>query len=191
MKERRGIMADISSLVETAIQCGFTRAGELNMGALEFMPEVRDMCSADRCNSYGKRWVCPPAVGSLEEITEIAAGFDYGILVQTVGNLEDDFDYETIEETMKLHDQNFLRLQNEVAKTSMDILPMGAGSCSLCNRCTYPEAPCRFPERAFPSMEAYGLLVSKVCGKSGMPYYSGKQTITFTSCFLLKGTHDE
>jgi hypothetical protein len=35
-------------------------------------------------------------------------------------------------------------------------------------------------------MEAYGLLVSDVCQKAGLPYYYGKQTITYTSCILLE-----
>ena len=63
-------------------------------------------------------------------------------------------------------------------------LPLTAGSCTLCRKCTYPERPCRFPKKRFSSMEAYGLLVSDVCLKSGLKYYYGPKTITYTSCIL-------
>ena len=37
----------------------------------------------------------------------------------------------------------------------------------------------------FPSMEAYGLLVSDACTSAGLEYYYGKNTMTYTSCILL------
>ena len=63
-------------------------------------------------------------------------------------------------------------------------LPLSSGACSLCRKCTYPDRPCRFPGKRLSSMEAYGLLVSDVCQKSGLPYYYGPKTITFTACIL-------
>lgn len=42
-------------LIELALEVGFDHAGELNMGALDFRPEVRDMCSSGRCRAYGTR----------------------------------------------------------------------------------------------------------------------------------------
>jgi len=179
-------MCRIDVSVNQALQCGFSRAGALNMEALEFLPEVRQMCAANLCQSFGKRWTCPPACGSLEDISRKANAYNFGILVQTVGQMEDDFDYETIAETEKLHRRNFLRLLDQLRKSYPQMLPMGAGTCTICEECTYPEEVCRFPEYAYPSMEAYGLFVSRICEKSGIPYYSGKQTITFTSCFLLE-----
>ena len=56
--------------------------------------------------------------------------------------------------------------------------------CGICEKCTYPDAPCRFPDRAFPSMEACGLVVNDVCKASGIPYNYGPRTMTFTGCVL-------
>lgn len=173
-------------LVQEAIDTGFSQAGELNMSALVFMPEVREMCSVDRCHQYGKNWRCPPGCGSIEEAAGRAAQYSYGLLVQTIGKMEDDFDYETIQETGEKHKQNFLNLMQKLKARYDDILPMGAGGCRVCETCTYPDAPCRFPDKSYSSMEAYGLWVSKVCELSGVPYNNGKQTITYTSCYLLK-----
>ena len=177
---------DTAQLVREALDAGFSQAGELNVKALVFMPEVRDMCSVDRCHQYGKNWRCPPGCGSLEEAAERAAQYSYGLLVQTIGKMEDDFDYETIQATSEKHKASFAALVKQLKARYSDILPMGAGTCNLCKSCTYPDAPCRFPEDSISSMEAYGLWVSKVCELSGVPYNNGKQTITYTSCYLLK-----
>ena len=175
-----------AELVQEALDTGFSQAGELNVSALVFMPEIRQMCNADRCHQYGKNWRCPPGCGSIEEAAKQAAKYSYGILVQTVGKMEDDFDYETIEAAKEKHKKNFSALVEKLKARYGDILPMGAGTCSLCETCTYPDAPCRFPDKSISSMEAYGLWVSKVCELSNVPYYYGKQTITYTSCYLLK-----
>ena len=179
-------MLDLKSLMDEALSAGFSQVGELNCGALEFMPEVRDMCAADRCHSYGKNWTCPPACGTVEEASIKASNYSRGLLVQTIGKLEDDFDWETIESTGENHKKNFADFAETLRVRYPDMLPMGAGACTICEKCTYPDAPCRFPNRALSSMEAYGLFVSKVCTLSGVPYNNGKQTITYTSCFLIK-----
>ena len=173
-------------LKNEALDVGFSQAGELNIEALVFMPEVRDMCSVDRCHQYGKNWCCPPGCGSIEEAAERAGKYSYGLIVQTIGRMEDDFDYETIQDTSEKHKSNFDTLIGRLRERYSDILPMGAGTCTVCKTCSYPDAPCRFPDKVMPSMEAYGLWVSKVCELSKIPYNNGKQTITYTSCYLLK-----
>ena len=176
----------MESLIREALNAGFSQAGELNVAALKFMPEVRGMCAANRCDQYGKNWRCPPACGSIEEAAQRAAQYSRGVLVQTVGKTDDDFDYETIQAAAETHKKNFDALIEAVKKRFPDVLPMGAGTCTLCKACAYPDAPCRFPDKSISSMEAYGLWVSKVCEQSGIPYNNGKQTVTYTSCYLLK-----
>jgi len=177
---------DTSKLVKEAIAMGFSQAGELNMSSLVFMPEVREMCKMGQCHKYDKNWQCPPACGSLEEAAQRASQYSYGLIVQTIGKMEDDFDYEAIQETSKKHTTNFANLVDKLKQEYGDILPMGVGTCELCDLCTYPNEPCRFPDKSISSMEAYGLLVSRVCELSGMPYNNGKETITYISCYLLK-----
>lgn len=164
---------------------GFTHAAALAVETLCFMPEVREMCEVNRCGKFGTCWTCPPGCGTLEEIARRASAFEHGVLVQTVGTLEDDFDYEGIEAAGKRHDDAFAAFGTALVGRFGRILPMGMGSCGLCAECTYPDAPCRFPDRAFPSMEAYGLLVNDVCVKNDLGYYYGPRTIAYTSCYLL------
>ncbi len=173
-------------LIKDALTVGFSQAGELNIKALEFMPEVRDMCSADKCHTYNKNWRCPPACGTIEDAARHASEYSYGILVQTIGHMEDEYDYETIKETGERHKDNFDILVDKLKSEFDDVLPMGAGTCTICETCSYPDAPCRYPEKSISSMEAYGLWVSRVCELSDLPYYNGKDTITYTSCYLLR-----
>lgn len=172
--------------MEKAAELGFEHAGPLGEGALECLPEVREMCAADRCRAYGRRWTCPPGCGSLEDCAARLEEYRRGILVQSTGLLEDDFDAETMMETERIHKERFEALAALARREAPGCLPLGAGTCQICPECTYPAAPCRFPERAVVSMEAYGLLVSRVCERSGLGYYYGPRTITYTSCILLK-----
>ena len=169
-----------------ATALGFEHVGLLPVQALECLPEVREMCAADRCHAYGRRWTCPPGCGTLEDCARRLAGYRSGLLVQSTGRLEDDFDAETMLETERIHKERFAALAAEARRSAPDCLPLGAGTCTLCPECTYPDRPCRFPDRAVVSMEAYGLLVSRVCEAAGMGYYYGPRTITYTSCILWK-----
>lgn len=171
-------------LIELARQLGFEHLGKLNVCALEFLPEVRDMCADDRCHKYKKSWSCPPACGSLADIAAKAGCYTGGVLVQTTAVMEDAFDLEAITRAQKLHKERFAVLCRRAKLLFPQVLPMAAGACTLCRRCTYPDRPCRYPAKVFPSMEAYGLLVGEVCKKSGLLYYYGEKTITYTACIL-------
>ena len=167
-------------LVVLALETGFTYAAPLAMDALEFRPEVRGMCESGRCRSYGKSWSCPPAAGSLDVIRKRAEGFDSGIIVQTSGSIDQ------LTELMQSHKRNFDTLVRQIKSFYPACLPMGAGACTRCRKCTYPERPCRYPGRMYISMEAYGLLVNDVAIRSGLKYNYGDDTMTYTSCILVE-----
>ncbi len=175
----------MSALAKEAVSFGFSNAGPLSCATLRFLEEVRDMCRADRCQMYDRSWMCPPACSTLEESRTRASKFTWGVLVQTTGALEDAFDYETMERTGRVHSSRFHAYRQTLLQSYPGLLALGAGACSLCERCSYPSSPCTKPKDAVSSMEAYGLLVSEVCEKNGLPYYYGENTITYTGCYLL------
>ena len=179
-------MPDYKKLAEMAIKCGFTHCARLDVSTLEFMQEVRDMCNADQCDSFNKSWSCPPACVTLEDVRKLVKGYSFGLLVQTVGEIEDSYDWEGIMEAGALQKANFAKLWDELEKEYGDVLAMGTGSCKLCESCTYPDEPCRFPDRMEVSMEACGLFVSKVCTDNSLAYNYGQNKIAFTSCFLVE-----
>lgn len=167
-------------------ETGFSHWGALNTAALRFRQEVRDMCAAGRCRAYGKCWTCPPYCGTPEDFTARVSGYGRGVLVQTTGVLEDDFDLEGMTAAEALHRERFRKFVRRVREVYPACFPMGAGACTLCDECTCPDAPCRFPELAVSSMEACGLVVSDVCRDSGLGYYYGPGTITYTACVLIR-----
>ena len=173
--------------LETAKEIGFEYVGNISMESLRVLDDVRNMCAADKCKSYQRSWSCPPACGNLEHCQKRLGGYDCGVLVQTVYELADEFDMEGIRRAKMIHDKRFATLARQARKIDSNCLPLGAGACTRCDECTYPDKPCRFPDKMYASMEAYGLLVSDVCEKSGMKYYYGPNTISFTSCVLMKG----
>lgn len=173
-------------LTELAREIGFEEACILSVDTLRLLPEVREMCASGRCVLYGKRWSCPPACGSIETCEKRIRKYQSGVLVQTVGLLEDVFDADGIALAERIHKQRFAVFARQVRLLRHDCLPLTAGGCTRCSVCTYPKKSCRFPRKMMSSMEAYGLLVSDVCEKNGIPYYHGEGTIAFTSCILTE-----
>ena len=75
----------MTALLDMARAAGFEAAAPLRAEQLVFRPEVREMCRADRCRSYGRNWCCPPACPSLEDMARRMADYGDGVLVETVG----------------------------------------------------------------------------------------------------------
>ena len=64
---------------------------------------------------------------------------------------------------------------------------MGAGGCRICKRCAkLDNEPCRFPEEAMSSLEAYGANVSALARSAGMKYINGVDTVTYFGAVFLK-----
>ena len=171
--------------VEQFLEIGFEHAAFFDPAQLEFRQEVRDMCSADKCTQYNKNWACPPACGSIELSVEKAKKYSKAIMIQTTAVMEDSFDFETMMQAAKDHKERFGKVVELFRTEDPDCLPMGAGGCNICKKCTYPDEPCRFPDKAFTSMEAYGLYVAGECKKAGLEYNYGPNTLTYSSCILF------
>lgn len=173
------------ALIDAAKAAGFTSAGPLDVRTIRLYDEVRAMCSANACGQYARNWSCPPHCGSIQACREKIAGYKHGLLVQTVGEMEDCFDAEAIQQTERAHKAHFLALCDVLVALFPKLLPLSAGCCTRCDICSCPDAPCRFPEKKLSSMEAYGMMVQEVCKANNLAYYYGTNTIAFTSCFLL------
>ena len=179
-------MMTYQELAKIAEEAGFSAWAELDVATIELKTEVRDMCAVNSCGQYGKRWSCPPGCGTLEECGERLKGCTHGILVQTYGDIEDGFDFEAMMEIEADHKEHFSEMYEALRDAGCNVLAIGAGCCTACAKCTYPDEPCRFPEKQVSSMEAYGMLVLEICKKNGLTYYYGADKMAYTSCFLLK-----
>ena len=178
-------MVNYAQLIDLAKKSGFTEAGPLDVAKLEYLPEIRDMCMT--CPAYDKFWTCPPACGLLEDICGRIKKYTQGLLVQTVGQVEDSYDWENMQQAAVTHRENFRKLRDMMDELYPGHMTLGNGGCGECDSCAYIEGkPCRSPERQTASMSAYGLMVSNVCADNGLAYNYGPGTISYTSCFLLE-----
>lgn len=171
---------------EIAASVGYTHMTRLDCSTVKLMKELRDMCASNSCGMYNQRWSCPPGCGELSECEEKVRAYKWGIIVQTVAELEDSMDVETMMDAEAEHKERFIKLTAELRKVCPGMLALGSGCCTLCKTCTYPDKPCRFPEKQVSSMEAFGLLVSQICTDNHIPYYYGPCTIAYTSCYLIE-----
>lgn len=173
-------------LVRAALDLGFSHAAPMDPATLRPREEVRAMCAADRCGAFGRNWVCPPALGPLEESRRTIARYRSGLLVQTSGALDDPYDYEGMMALGEQQKQRLADFRDVLRPRYPGLLTLGHGACTICNTCTYPSAPCRKPHLAVVAMEAFGLVVSDVCTDNGLGYNYGPETMTYTGCYLLE-----
>ena len=59
-------------------------------------------------------------------------------------------------------------------------------SCAVCPACTYPNAPCRRPDRMFPCVESHGILVTDIAERYGIDFQSGGNIVTWFSLILYR-----
>ena len=170
--------------IEKAKALGFDAAAPIDPGSLVAREDVRGMCADNKCRAYGKKWTCPPACGTLEQCQTRMHGYTRGLLLQSVGHMTKDIDSRCYRETEKRHKQQFEAFCRELRQVYPHALCLGAGGCRICAQCSYPQ-PCRFPEQAVSSMEAYGLFVTQVCRDAGVPYHYGPRTIAYSACVLF------
>lgn len=152
---------------------------------IPFSAEVRKMCEANRCGMYGKCWTCPPGVGNWEELRDRYSAYETAFVFSTCHALEDSFDIEGMQAAGAAH-----KHLDEVIAAGMrgfagQYVHLGAGGCTICKVCTYPDAPCRFPERARQSMEACGIDVVTLSRQVGIRYINGADTVTYFSLLLF------
>ncbi|MDR0818599.1 MAG: DUF2284 domain-containing protein [Oscillospiraceae bacterium] len=174
------------TIISSALEHGFTAAAPLDPKSIDCKTQVRDMCEV--CKAYNTTWICPPACGTIEQCSERVLSYPRGVIVQTTGQLEDELDGEGMMEAGRLHGEHVNEFYKHLrgAFKGDEMLALGAGGCVRCEKCTYPDEPCRFPDEQTSSMESYGMLIAEVCKDNNIPYYYGKSTITYVSCYLFK-----
>lgn len=171
-------------IVDIGEAFGF-KVGKLNVKTIEVRQEIRMMCEKNICGMYALNWSCPPGCGSLKECQKKISKYTQGILVQTIGDTEDEFDVEGMLEIERRHKEAFLKFYEELKTYFSDVLALGSGCCTRCLKCSYTDTACRFPDQQISSMEAYGILVLQVCRDNQMDYYYGPKKIAYTGCFLF------
>ena len=177
-----------NKLISLAIEKGADHAGFARVSDLSFNREFRAICEANGCGNYGKCWTCPPFVGEIDELMARLKTYREVLVYQTISQIEDSFDIEGMLEAGNRHN----RIAEQIAaavlpKLNGEVLHLSAGGCRLCPVCAKREdKPCRFPDRALASLEAYGVSVSDLALAAGLKYLNGVNTVTYFGAFFIK-----
>lgn len=183
---------DWQQTVEEDIRAmGALMASVVPVKEVQFLAEFRDACRANSCGKYGRCWMCPPDVGEIDEMIDRAKQYQWAVVFQTVGQLEDSFDIEGMQDAAVAHNQLTQQVAAAWQPRLQNTLVLGAGGCQLCETCAKIDGePCRFPDKAISSLEAYGISVQQLASLAGMKYINGTNTVTYFSCLLCDGVID-
>lgn len=150
-----------------------------------FSDEVRGFCVDNKCGMYGTSWACPPIVGSIEECRQQCLQYEDVLLFTTATEVKSSFDMKGWLTARKKHEN----LTDQIAKVFRAIeensLILSTEGCTVCKTCTYPDAPCRFPERMYPATEGYGILVMQQAKQCKIKYNNGPNTVTYFSMIFF------
>lgn len=153
---------------------------------IRFDPAFRAACERNACGYYGACWMCPPDVGDIDTLIARAKSFEHAIAFQTVHEIADSFDIESMHRAAKAHNHLIRRLKRAAERDEIDCMLLGAGACGGCSTCARVSGePCRHPGRAVVSMEASGVDVVELAKQTGLPYMNGKNTVTYFGLVLL------
>ena len=170
-----------------ALSLGAFRAAVIPVSDVETDASFRDMCASNVCGNYGRNWMCPPDAGDIHDLMAELRTYSYALVYQTVSELEDSFDFEGMVEA-KRRTYPLAQSMREIFKNCgiKKVLHLGAGGCGVCKSCAKQTGePCRFPEKAMPSLEAYGFNVSALAKSAGMKYINGQNTVTYFGAVLF------
>ncbi len=171
-----------------SVEAGAFKSNIISAKNIEMNRSFRDVCATNACGMYGKCYMCPPDIGDIEALMSEIKKYDYALVYQTVTELEDSFDFEGMMEAKK----KFYSLAQKIRKVFFDMnilntLHLGAGGCGVCQKCAKVDnEPCRFPEKALSSLEAYGVNVSATVKNTKMKYINGADTVTYFGMVLFK-----
>ena len=181
----RGGPVMLDNLQEMLDRAGVFQHGIIDPRDVEFSPDIRKICEDNVCREYGKTWACPPAVGTVVECRERAQSYDHMLVFSGKFELEDSFDFDGMIASMKAFKAIARQLDEEVRPLLSNYLILSNEGCGTCKTCTYPDNPCRFPDRVHGAIEGYGITVSNIAKAAGMNYTNGAGTITYFGALLF------
>ena len=173
-------------LVQLALDCGATKAVIIEQDRIVLSREFRAACEMNSCGVFGKCWMCPPDVGPIDELMDRVRSFPRGVWYQTIGEIEDSFDFEGMTEVSNRHAAVSQRIR-ENTPANLRVLHLTCGGCHVCAKCArIDNEPCRFPDRALPSVESYGIDVYNTTRGTGLKYINGANTVTYFGLLLFE-----
>ena len=178
-------MYEHDELIRRVLAAGAAKAAVIRGEDIVLSPTFRDICAGNACGKYGRCWMCPPHIGRIDELMARVRACGRGLLYQTIHEIEDSFDIEGMGEAAAKHARVSQAVNDAVKPLLPTCLHLSCGGCNMCERCALADdEPCRFPDRALPPMEGYGIDVYNTAKPTGLKYINGQNTVTFFGIVL-------
>lgn len=142
-------------IAQIARRAGFRSASLLPANRVKLAPWARTKCRFG-CAEYGKGLMCPPHGIPTDEMRSIRDSYESALVVEDTPPGKQ-FHTRLIDLERRLFLAGFYKA-----------LGFGAGPCPVCDPCP-GEGPCRFPEKARPSMEGSGIDVYETARRADIP----------------------
>ena len=173
-------------MIDIAFDAGVKNAVVINTEDIVMSASFRDICKSNACGKYGRCWMCPPDAGDIDALMAEVRQYRYGLLYQTIAEIEDSFDIEGMQDAAKAYVHVGQRLEAFLMLQLGKHLHLSCGGCHICKRCAKLDGlPCRDPERAMPSLEGYGIDVYHTCKPTPLKYINGQNTVTYFGIVLF------
>ncbi len=156
---------------------------------LPFSDQIPLICARD-CKNYGKSWACPPYSGSLSKARERCGRYEAYCLFSTVTQRDPTWDDEDALKVRFQHEKITRQIRQDLEKIAPDCLFLSTG-CTVCEICSCPDSPCRFPDRRISPIESQGILAVRLADAGGLTLQYDSDTIVYFSLILFhEAVHD-
>ena len=165
----------------------FTEYKPFDVRLMRIDQEVRNLCEQNKCGYYGKNHMCPPEIKGIEEWKQEILSFKNAVIVTKFYPTKSSFDMKGMFEGASDFGKTLSSVKQDIEEHFPEKRKMvlGAGPCLLCEKCTLNDnKPCRFPDKAFPAIEACGVDVMSLSKSAGVKYNNGKNTVTYLGVIL-------
>ena len=172
-------------ILKTVLDCGAKGGEYLPADAIVTDPVFRRICEGNACGKFGRCYMCPPDIGPVEELMAKIRTYTHAVLYQSIGTIEDSFDFEGMMEVGHAHCMLSQRIRTALGDKLPGHLHLTGGGCHLCEKCAKLDSlPCRFPEEALSSLEGYGIDVYRTSKATELKYINGENTVTYFGMIL-------
>jgi predicted metal-binding protein len=175
------------NLSKAAKRLGIETCLEFDPKLLVPQQKVRAACMENKCGSYGTHYMCPPHIGTIDEIKSRLKKFQRGVLLQYSQPLNVKSDLEGLIKSMLDFHNKVLSLEGSLRKQGIEeVWGMLGGNCGLCEPCLAATGePCLHPKKARNSLESIGVDVITLLNSFGLDSKFRDDKITWTGCILF------
>lgn len=160
---------------------------EINPKDIVIDEKIRGYCEKNRCGNYGNNFMCPPAIGSVNDFMQKMENYNIcfiiGIKDKNV-NLKSEEVYKSKNKLNRI----LLEIEQEAGRLGFfNAKVLIAGNCNICNPCkkALGYKSCPYPKMSRPSPEALGVDVFKTLEDIGYKLEFKDDEVTWIGMLLI------